>query len=248
MRVRATWPCIAVIAQRRGQRWALIRIAAHGTIQASGRRVLASETRLHCRRHRLRCFPLLVQGRRSIERQTWSTRKARGLSFRRSACILFFLSLPLVHVVYPTRRQRWKKKKRGPTLACAPFGGDPQKNCRGSRVPPIFSEGARPWVALDQKKFFCPCRTHDIAPPPVALCIFLRLPFCPVPWTTRRPLFCACTPKRRRKKKKHSASPIYDAHSGLSFPRVAPSAAHHPLAFFSLIAQRCIFPRPSPFF
>lgn len=65
-----------------------------------------------------------------------------------------------------------KKKKRGPTLACAPFGSDPQKNCRGSRVPPIFSEGARPWVALDQKKFFCPCRTHDIAPPRCSLHFF----------------------------------------------------------------------------
>lgn len=230
MRVRATWPCIAVIAQRRGQRWALIRIAAHGTIQASGRRVLASETRLH-RRRRLRCFPLLVQGRRSIERQTWSTRKARGLSFRRSACILFFLSLPLVHVVYPTRRQRWKKKKRGPTLACAPFGSDPQKNCRGSRVPPIFSEGARPWVALDQKKFFV-LVARTTSPPPRCSLHFFTFAFLSGSLDNTSSPFLRMYAKETEKKKKHSASPIYDAHSGLSFPRVAPSAAHHPLAFF----------------
>lgn len=140
-----------------------------------------------------------------------------------------------------------KKRNGGQHSRARPLAAIPKKIAVAAGYLPFFPRvhalGLR-WI----KKSFFVLVARTTSPPPVALCIFLRLPFCPVPWTTRRPLFCACTPKRRRKKKKHSASPIYDAHSGLSFPRVAPSAAHHPLAFFSLIAQRCIFPRPSPFF
>lgn len=83
----------------------------------------------------------------------------------------FSLSLPLVHIVYPTRRQRWKKRNGGQHSRARPLAAIP-KNCRGSRVPPFFPRvhalGLR-WIG---EKFFCPCCTHDIAPPRCSLHFF----------------------------------------------------------------------------